>query len=302
MNFGPLLFLGIFLTFAVAWIGMVFMPASSLKDIKAAQVEASAVTNPRPYTGQEQLGRGIYQREGCVYCHTQQIRGGKYNNDVERGWGSRRSHPQDYIYDYPVLLGTARTGPDLVNIAARQSNENWLHTHFYDPQLITPGSVMAPFSFLYTLRKIDASAPAFSAPSVAPVATASAPASSPAPATAPASSPTSATAPPASPASDALKFNFVFVTLSGDTAKALADLKSAGFALIEQRGHRHVGAFDPAALAKLQIIPGVTKVEPYVQPGYEIVPTDDAKNMVKYLKSLDHNYAIVPAAANGSAK
>lgn len=261
MNFGPLLFVGIFLTFIFAWIGLVFTPAASLSGVKATVAEGSTVSNPRPYTGQEQLGRKVYQREGCVYCHTQQVRGGLYNNDLQRGWGSRRSHPQDYIYDHPVLLGTMRTGPDLANVGARLTNDNWHHTHFYDPQLITPGSLMAPFPYLYKLQKIGQA-----------------------------------------PSPDALKFNYVFVTLQGDEDKVLADLKTAGFNLVERRGARYVGGFDPAKAQDLMKIPGVKAVEPYVEPGFEIVPTDDAKNLVAYTKSLDHSYEVPPAENYGRLK
>lgn len=258
MNFGPLLFLGIFFTFASAWIGLVFLPASTLSHIKATQAEGSTVSNPRAYTGNEQLGREIYQRDGCVYCHTQQVRGGQYNNDLARGWGTRRSHPQDYIYDYPVLLGTMRTGPDLQNIGARQSNDNWHYMHLYDPQLISPGSIMAPFRYLFEMRKIGRS-----------------------------------------PAAEALKLGYVFVTISGAPDKVLGDLKSAGFNLIEQRGERYVGAFDPAKMSALLAIPGVSKVEPYLPAGQEVVPTDEARHLVAYLKSMDHSYDIPPETAYG---
>lgn len=259
MNFGPLLFLGVFLTFAFAWVGMVFMPSSTLKDVKATMVEGSTVSNPHAYTGDEQLGRTVYQRDGCVYCHTQQVRGGHYNNDLERGWGTRRSHPQDYIYDRPVLLGTMRTGPDLVNIGARQTSDQWYHTHFYDPELITHGSIMAPFRFLYVLRKIENQ-----------------------------------------PSADALKFAYVYVTLEKDDAAAMAEVEAAGFTGIENRGGRWVGPFDVAKRDSLLKVPGVKKVEPYVPEGFEIVPTDDARHLVAYLKSMDHNYEIqAPAASAG---
>ncbi len=261
MNFGPLLFLGVFITFLAAWIGLVFAPSASLKNIKATTLEGSTLANPRPYTGQEQLGRLVYQHNGCVYCHTQQVRGGTYNNDLQRGWGSRRSHPQDYIYDYPVLLGTMRTGPDLANVGARLTNDNWHYTHFYDPQLITPGSVMAPFSFLFEVRPIGRT-----------------------------------------PAPNALKFNYIFVTIAGDPAKVLADLKTAGFNLVERRGRRYVGGFDPAKMHDLAGIPGVKLVEPYVPAGYEIVPTEDARNLVAYVKSLDHTYEVPPAVNYGPLK
>lgn len=261
MNFGPLLFLGIFLTFASAWIGLVFMPSATLRHVKATVAEGATSANPQPYTGIQQHGRTVYQREGCVYCHTQQVRGGQYNNDLERGWGARRSHPQDYIYDYPVLLGTMRTGPDLVNIGARQNNDNWHHAHLYDPQLLTPGSLMAPFRYLYNIVPIGSV-----------------------------------------PATNAVQFNYVFVTLSGDADKVLEELKNAGFAYIEPRGDRYLGGYDPAKADELLKVNGVTAVEPYVQSGYQIVPTDDAIALVAYLKSLDRNYDLPPAENYGRLK
>lgn len=154
MNYGPWLFFGAFLTFAFAWIGLVFMPNQQLKDLQATALVGTAVTNPRPYSGIEQDGRDVYRTEGCVYCHSQQVRGGQYNNDIERGWGMRRSHPQDYIFDRPVLLGTSRTGPDLANIGARQPSADWHLKHLYNPQLISPGSIMAPFRHLFERRQI----------------------------------------------------------------------------------------------------------------------------------------------------
>jgi cytochrome c oxidase cbb3-type subunit 2 len=47
-----------------------------------------------------------------------------------------------------------RTGPDLSNIGRRQSSADWHHRHLYNPQAVSPGSVMAPFRFLYRLQKI----------------------------------------------------------------------------------------------------------------------------------------------------
>jgi cytochrome c oxidase cbb3-type subunit 2 len=254
MNHGPLIFLGAFLVFASAWIGLVFMPNHQLKDLQATQVDASSITHPAPYTGQQLTGRKVYQSEGCVYCHTQQVRGGDYNNDIDRGWGSRRSNPQDYIYDYPVLLGTMRTGPDLANIASRQPSEQWHLTHLYDPQLISPGSVMAPFRYLFDLRSIVGQ-----------------------------------------PSPDALRFDYVYVTLADDSLATLDTLAQHGFVVIDKRSGRYLGRFDPAKASELTQLAGVSKVDPYVPAGYEIVPTSRAKDLVAYLRSLDHTYPIVAA-------
>jgi cytochrome c oxidase cbb3-type subunit 2 len=64
-------------------------------------------------------GREVYIREGCYYCHTQQVRDPQNSSDLERGWGMRRSVARDYIYENPPLLGSVRIGPDLANIGSK---------------------------------------------------------------------------------------------------------------------------------------------------------------------------------------
>ena len=64
-------------------------------------------------------GRKVYVANGCVYCHSQQVRADYAGSDIERKWGDRRSAPRDYIFDRPVLLGVARMGPDLANVGKR---------------------------------------------------------------------------------------------------------------------------------------------------------------------------------------
>jgi cytochrome c oxidase cbb3-type subunit 2 len=155
MNFAIRIFAGVFFTFAIAWIGLVLAPHLQLKDLQSQRDEVLGTLNPAPYTGMELDGRRAYIDYGCTYCHTQQVRGGFYNADLERGWGMRRSHPRDYIYDEPQLLGTMRTGPDLANIGVRQPSEEWHHLHLYDPQITSPGSIMPPHRFLYEKRRIE---------------------------------------------------------------------------------------------------------------------------------------------------
>jgi cytochrome c oxidase cbb3-type subunit 2 len=61
---------------------------------------------------------------------------------------------RDYVYEKRVFLGTMRTGPDLRNVGARQPSADWHHLHLFDPRLTSPGSIMAPFGFLYEYRPI----------------------------------------------------------------------------------------------------------------------------------------------------
>lgn len=265
MNKAPLLFIGAFLAFASAWMGLVFLPNHQLKDLGVVTVEATGQTVPAPYSGEQFQGREVYKTEGCVYCHTQQVRAGKYLNDIERGWGAnassgepRRSHPRDYIHDNPLLLGTMRTGPDLFNIGFRQDNRNWHHRHLYDPQIVSPGSIMSPFRFLYDKRKIVGQ-----------------------------------------PSADALRMDYIYVTVSDQAA--IEPLRTAGFtASVERDGRLGGPAMDAALLLK---IPGVTKVDPYVEDGYEIVPTARAKALVEYLvNGLKHEYPIVEPAKATEAR
>jgi len=64
-------------------------------------------------------GEHVYAANGCVYCHSQQVRADYIADDIERKWGNRRSAPRDYIFERPVFLGKMRMGQDLANIGAR---------------------------------------------------------------------------------------------------------------------------------------------------------------------------------------
>ena len=105
----------------------------------------------KPYTSDQLIGRQSYIANGCVYCHSQQPRDIKQAPDATRGWG-RASVAADYAYDTPHLLGTMRTGPDLLNIGARQPSKDWQLGHLYQPRAYTPGSIMPSYPYLFELR------------------------------------------------------------------------------------------------------------------------------------------------------
>jgi cytochrome c oxidase cbb3-type subunit 2 len=124
---------------------MVAVPYLLLKDIQPP-------AGLKPYTASQAAGRQVYIANGCVYCHSQQPRDIKQAPDAARGWG-RASVAADYAYDTPHLLGTMRTGPDLFNIGARQPSKDWHLGHLYQPRAYTPGSIMPPYQYLFTVRK-----------------------------------------------------------------------------------------------------------------------------------------------------
>jgi cytochrome c oxidase cbb3-type subunit 2 len=77
--------------------------------------------------------------------------------DLVRNWAKRGAVARDYIYQSRPLLGFMRVGPDLADVGARPIaalDSDWLFLHLYDPQIKSPGSVMPPFRFLFTLQKI----------------------------------------------------------------------------------------------------------------------------------------------------
>ena len=163
MNYGPLLFLGILLTLAGSWFGMVLMPNQQLGGLQPNLNTNTSVTFPQPLPGEAAQGREVYRSLGCNYCHTQQVRPEGFGSDIERGWGKRRSVARDYIYQKPVMLGSSRTGPDLTNIGERQPSLDWHYSHLYNPQITSKGSTMPPFAFLFEKRRIGADGPSTNA-------------------------------------------------------------------------------------------------------------------------------------------
>lgn len=92
------------------------------------------------YTPKELMGRNIYRREGCFYCHTQFVR----YQDREAG---EMVMAGDYVYETPHVLGTERTGPDLSNIGEKYPDA-WHKAHHHNPRKVKPGSIMPSYSYL----------------------------------------------------------------------------------------------------------------------------------------------------------
>src|SRR5258708_18503318 len=138
------IFAGAVLTAVFAFFILAWLPQRQL----SAVVPMDAL---QPYTPDQLAGRGVYISNGCLYCHSQQVRDPSFGSDQARGWG-RPSFPEDYRYDEPHLLGTMRTGPDLINIAVRQPSRAWHYAHLYQPRALVPGSVMPSFRFLFVVK------------------------------------------------------------------------------------------------------------------------------------------------------
>lgn len=153
MNRPWLLALGVVAVLVASVTGLVLLPDRQLRSTQPVQDEDRGITLPAEYFGDVEEGRKVYMDLGCIYCHTQQVRPEGFGADIERGWGMRRSVARDYIHDRPPLMGTMRTGPDLMNIGARQPSAQWHYLHLYEPRITSPGSIMPPHRFLFEVRR-----------------------------------------------------------------------------------------------------------------------------------------------------
>ncbi|MFN7542685.1 MAG: cbb3-type cytochrome c oxidase subunit II [Acidobacteriota bacterium] len=148
--------LGVFLTIAASVTGLVIIPNWQFQGHQPMR-KADGTQYPLPYFGEQAKGRAVYIDQGCIYCHSQQVRMKGYGADIRRNWGTRRSVPRDYMYHRPHQLGTMRTGPDLASIGHRQPSATWHALHLYDPRITSPGSNMPRFNYLFTeMRDGDA--------------------------------------------------------------------------------------------------------------------------------------------------
>ncbi len=108
------------------------------------QTRAMAPEHPLEPTISERRGRAIYAREGCAYCHSQQIR--YLHADMVRfgaptlAWETRR--------DTPHLWGTRRIGPDLSRTGGTRSLD-WHYAHLYAPRAVVSESAMPGYPALF---------------------------------------------------------------------------------------------------------------------------------------------------------
>ena len=121
--------LAAFLLFSVGAILTTVVPPMVDKTLWASEYPV------HEYTEQELRGIEIYKSQGCVYCHTQQIR--KLDSDQRRyGWRlveAPASESWEYVNDKNHFLGTKRTGPDLARVGGKYSSE-WHWAHFKNPR------------------------------------------------------------------------------------------------------------------------------------------------------------------------
>src|SRR5207249_2661035 len=124
-------------------LGILARHARDLGDGKWVRYDAS------DYTPLETLGRAVYIREGCWYCHSQYVRpvAGE-----ELRWGPV-SEAGEYAFDLPHLFSTRRIGPDLTRVGLKYADD-WHYAHHWDPRLVVPESIMPSFTWLFEQARV----------------------------------------------------------------------------------------------------------------------------------------------------
>ena len=113
---------------------------------RALDRQIADMTPPNVYglSASEQRGRDIYAREGCAYCHTQQIR---YTEADMRRFGAP-TLAWEGQFDTPHLWGTRRVGPDLSRSSGTRSAD-WQFAHLFSPRSVVPWSVMPAYAAFF---------------------------------------------------------------------------------------------------------------------------------------------------------
>lgn len=287
------LFLGIFGTFAFSWAGLILIPNYQIGHLEPQMDEDGNDPYPAPKSGMADRGRRIYAANGCVYCHSQQVRADYAASDIDRKWGDRRSAPRDYLFERPVVLGKMRLGPDLSNIGKRAPVEEENAAPAASP---TPAGPATPQASPAASATPGASPPMPAAASASPAPASpspAAPAASPSPAANAATTVVTTTAPNDKPAPYSAAWHHRH--LYSPRSLVLDSNMPAYRFLYEERRIGGERAADALTLGEADAVP----------EGWEVVPTYDAKCLVAYLMSLDQSHALnelkAKAAASSSA-
>jgi cbb3-type cytochrome oxidase cytochrome c subunit len=310
------LVLGIFGTFTFSWVGLTVIPNLQIGHLDPQMDEEGTDVYPAPKSGMAQRGRRVYAANGCIYCHSQQVRADYAASDIDRKWGERRSAPRDYLFDRPVLLGKMRMGPDLSNIGKRApaEEENASPVPSASPAGPPAAAASSPAnpSASPTTVASPSPKPANSPPvSTSPAAAPASPAASPAPAPSVGANPVPAeqTASAASPAAGSP--SSATAATPSPTASPSAPAATTGEAAIYSAAWQHRHLYSPRSISidsnmpayrflyEKRRIEGETSANALKltgadapPAGWEIVPSDDAECLVAYLMSLDQSHPL----------
>ena len=305
------LFLGIFGTFAFSWVGLTVIPNWQIGHLNPQSDEEGTDVYPMPQSGMFERGARVYAANGCIYCHSQQVRAEYAGSDIERKWGDRRSAPRDYIFERPVFLGKMRMGQDIANIGARAPAEQESPPPAGSPAAqgaaASPGAVASAKAASPRPSAAASTSPATAA-ATSPGAIAPKPPTSPAPAAAPPSkSPATTAAAAASPA-------------ASPSPLAPWPEQTAGLPPMYSAAWHHVHLYSPRSINVDSNMPSYrflyqarrisdARSSDALQltgsdappDGWEIVPTYDARCLVAYMMALNQSHPLKDVRSAGAA-
>jgi cbb3-type cytochrome oxidase cytochrome c subunit len=321
------LFLGIFGTFAFSWVGLTVIPNWQIGHLNPQSDEEGTDIYPMPQSGMVQWGAHVYAANGCIYCHSKQVRADYAGADIERKWGDRRSAPRDYIFERPVFLGKARMGQDLANIGARAPKEEESPSPAGGaspaPQGAAVSSPPPSAGSPSPASSPAATAPAASPGSPAPKATgtpaAAASPSSPSPAGTVAAGASTGVASP-SPAAAAKASVGASPATPPSPAGAPWPEQTAGLPPMYSAAWHHVHLYSPRSINLDSNMPSYRFLyqarrisdarssdalqltnSDAPREGWEIVPTYDAKCLVAYMMALNQSHPLKDVKSAGAA-
>jgi cytochrome c oxidase cbb3-type subunit II len=275
------LFIGLFGTFTFSWIGLTVVPNLQIGALNPQADEEGTDIYPMPQSGMVDRGRRVYVANGCVYCHSQQVRADYASSDIDRKWGQRRSAPRDYVFDRPVQLGKERMGPDLSNIGKRGAAE--------EEKSPAPGGSPAASPAQLATGNASPAGPA-PQPPASPAQSAAAPSGAASPSLTASASPN----PSGEPAmySEAWHHKHLYAPRSMGPDTEDSNMPAYQF-LYEKRRISGEPSIDALQMRGADAPPS----------GWEVVPTYDAKCLVAYLMSRDQSHGLkeVKGAARAPA-
>jgi len=123
-------------------LGIIFAVGLPAQDgVNIAEEQLAMV----PFSTQALTGRDIYEREGCFYCHTQQVR--SVVTDVNLG---KVSEPGSSISFGSDNFGFQRIGPDLTHVGSREptNDAQWLENFLTAPRTVHEDSLQPSYAYL----------------------------------------------------------------------------------------------------------------------------------------------------------
>lgn len=144
----------LYTTAGALFLGLTFFTA--IMPALQNQKNNAPLPETKPLSGDALAGKMIYISEGCVACHSQQVR----NVEMDKVFGSRPGMAADYAHiertsfwqNTATLMGTERTGPDLTDVGNRQPSKDWNLMHLYNPRAVVKQSIMPSYEWLFETK------------------------------------------------------------------------------------------------------------------------------------------------------